>query len=158
MAFDLEDFRDALVLVLQNGMAAKVAEINLEKGDDPVLVEIPAADYFLDFNSRIVNVPQFIHFGFMPFEPSIPNGSEVALPSTMFFSTFTPDQEGGIVGENKILRYTRAMLEIFASASTQIANISELELTPFPPMRVNLDHTSEWYKVGGVHVKGIVVL
>jgi len=156
--FDLEVFSDTLKNYLIDNMAAKVAEINTEKGDDPVLNEIPAAAYFEDFNEKIVNFTDFIYFGFDEFEPGVSNAGEIGQPVSMFFLTLVIDQDGGVVGRNKILRYTRAMFEIFEENATTDANISDLEMIILPPDRVTLDLSSDWYKTGGVRIKGTIVL
>lgn len=156
--FDLETFRDTLKAYLVDNMTAKVAEINTEKGDDPVLVVIPEAQYFQDFNEKIVNYENFIYFGFLPFEAGDPNAGEIGQPVSMFFMTMIMDQNSGIVGENKILRYTRAMFEIFQANATAEANISDLEIIILPPESIKIESGSEWYKAGGVYVKGYLVL
>lgn len=156
--FDLEDFRTTLKAYLVDNMAAKIAELNTLKADSLTLVVIPEAQYFQDFNEKIVNFKDFIYFGFLPFEPGDSNAGEIGQPVSMFFMTLVTDQDGGIVGENKILRYTRAMFEIFRDKATAHANISDLEITILPPEAVSLDAGSEWYKAGGVYVKGTLIL
>ena len=155
--FDLEDFRDVLKAYLVDNMVAKVAEINTEKGDSLLFV-IPEAQYFQDFNEKIVNVTNFIYFGFLPFDPGISSGNSLAQPITMFFLTMVSDHEGGILGENKILRYTRAMTEIFQENALSNAHISDLEITILPPDLVQIKPGADWYKAGGVYVKGTVLL
>ena len=156
-SFDLEDFRDILKAYLVDNMAAKVAEINTEKGDY-LLIVIPESDYFQDFNGRIVNVTNFIHFGFMPFDPGVSSGDSLGQPVTMFFMTMISDHEGGILGENKILRYTRAMKEIFQEKSLTDSRISDLEIEIQPPALVEIIPGADYYKAGGVYVKGTVLL
>ena len=155
--FDLEDFRDVLKAYLVDGMTAKVSEINTEKGDS-LLIDIPEAQYFQDFNEKIVNFKEFIYFGFQPFEAGISSGDSLAQPVSMFFVTMVTDQSGGIIGENKILRYTRAMTEIFQAKALSDSRISDLEITILPPDLVKIEPGSEWYKAGGVNVKGTVLL
>ena len=155
--FDLEDFRDILKAYLVDNMAAKVAEINTEKGDS-LLVEIPEAQYFQDFNEKIVNFTDFMYFGFLPFDPGISSGNSLAQPVSMFFLSMISDHEGGTVGENKLLRYTRAMTEIFQANATANAHISDLEITIMPPELVQIRPGADWYKAGGVYVKGTVLL
>lgn len=155
--FDLEDFRDILKAYLVDNMAAKVAEINTEKGDT-LLVVIPEEQYFQDFNEKIINYKEFVYFGFLDFDPPVTSGGKIAQPVSMFFMTIVPDQDGGIVGENKILRYTRAMTEIFQAKTLTDARISDLEITPSPPGLVKIEPGPEWQKAGGVYVKGIVLL
>lgn len=155
--FDLEDFRDTLKAYLVDGMAAKVAEINTEKGDT-LLNEIPEAQYTQDLNEKIVNFTEFIYFGFLDFDPPVSSGGQIAQPVSMFFMTVVPDTDGGIVGENKILRYTRAMTEIFQAQALKDSRISGLEITPMPPALVDIEPGSEWHKAGGVFVKGTVLL
>lgn len=159
--FDLETFRDTLKAFLVDNMAAKVSEINTEKGDNPVLAEIPEAQYFQDFNEKIVNFDNFIYYGFLPFEDGITNAGEIGQPVSMFFMTFITDQStinGGIIAENTILRYTRAMFEIFQAESLTEASLSDLEITILPPESVKIEAGADWYKVGGVYVKGYLVL
>ena len=155
--FDLEDFRDILKAYLVDNMAAKVAEINTEKGDS-LLVEIPEAQYFQDFNEKIVNFTDFMYFGFLPFDPGRSSGNSLAQPVSMFFLSMISDHEGGTVGENKLLRYTRAMTEIFQANATANAHISDLEITIMPPELVQIRPGADWYKAGGVYVKGTVLL
>lgn len=156
--FDLESFNDRLKAFLVDNMAAKIAEINTEKGNDPVLIEIPEAQYFEDFNEKIVNFENFIYYGFLDFEPGLNNGGEVGQPVSMFFTTMITDQDGGVIGRNKILRYTRAMYEIFQENSTSSGSISDLEITIMPPEFVKIRSGSDWYRAGGVYVKGYLVL
>ena len=156
-SFDLEDFRDILKAYLVDNMVAKVAEINTEKGDS-LLVVIPESSYFQDFNEKIVNVTDFIYFGFLPFDPGISSGNSIGQEITMFFMTMVSDHEGGILGENKILRYTRAMIEIFQANALANAHISDLEITILPPDLVQIRPGADWYKAGGVYVKGTVLL
>ena len=155
--FDLEDFSDVLKAYLVDNMVAKVAEINTEKGDS-LLVVIPEAQYFEDFNSDIVNFKDFIYFGFLPFDPGISSGDSLGQPVTMFFLTMTSDVDGGTIGRNKILRYTRAMTEIFQASALKDSRISDLEITILPPDLVQITPGADWYKAGGVYVKGTVLL
>ena len=154
-SFDLEDFRDTLKAILVDNMVAKVAEINTEKGDT-LLIVIPEAQYFQDFNKKLVNFKDFIYFGFLPFDPAISTGGQFSQEVSMFFLTMVSDQGGGIVGENKILRYTRAMAEIFQEHSSDNAMISDLEITPLPPDLIQIEPGAVWYKAGGVYVKGVI--
>ena len=156
-SFDLEDFRDVLKAYLVDNMAAKVAEINTEK-DDSLLIEIPEAQYFQDFNEKIVNFTDFMYFGFLPFDPGISSGNSLAQPVSMFFLSMISDHEGGTVGENKLLRYTRAMTEIFQANALANSHISDLEITILPPDLVQIRPGPDWYKAGGVYVKGTVLL
>ena len=156
-SFDLEDFRDILKAYLVDNMVAKVAEINTEKGDT-LLVVIPEAQYFQDFNEKVVNFKDFIYFGFLAFDPGVSSGDSLGQPVTMFFLTMVSEHKGGIIAENKILRYTRAMTEIFQANALENAHISDLEITILPPDLVQIRPGADWYKAGGVYVKGTVLL
>ena len=103
-----------------------------------------------------MNFDSFIYFGFLPFDPAVSIGSQFSQEVSMFFLIMVTDQSGGIIGENKILRYTRAMAEIFQEHSLDNSMISDLEITPLPPDLIKIEPGSEWYKAGGVYVKGVI--
>lgn len=156
MTYDLEQFRDDMKALLVDNLAAKIAEIAVEKGES-IITEIPEAAYFSDLNEKIINVENFIHYGFLPFDEGDSNANEIGQPVSMFFMAMLTDSDGGDVGENKILRYTRAMFEIFAEKATSFQSISILKIQVLPPELVNIQDTG-WYRAGGVYVTGNLIL
>lgn len=156
MTYDLESFRDDMKALLVDNLSSKISDINTEKGES-IIEAIPEANFYSDLNEKIINAKDFIHYGFLPFDEGDSNGAAIGQPVSMFFMTLLTDPDGGEVGENKILRYTRAMFEIFAENATSFQSISDLKLQVLPPEIVNIQDFG-WYISGGVYVTGYLVL
>lgn len=153
--FDLENFRDWFIDLFQTNMAAKIAEINAEKGDS-LLTDFTADQYFSDMNQRIDNYDRFIFYGF-PDIQTINNGrGPSALEVTMAFDIVVAEPEGGTISENIVMRYTRAMVEIVEANSRSNPQIGDVSVEQFAPVSLNDNQLSARMKIGGISIKGTI--
>ena len=153
--FDIESYRDYMLGLLQAGMSAKITELNTEKGDS-LLTSLASNQYLNSFNNVVNNFEQFLYYKITEIKTLESHAGGVSRQiSMMFVMCFTADD--WVVAEKKILRYTRAIEEIFLAGAKAESRISDFELDVFEPDIVQLSENSPWLQAGGVMVRGVVV-
>lgn len=155
--FDVENFRDHFLNLIKSNLAAKLAAITAEKADSIPIPNLSEDQYAGSLSDKVMNFSTFILYHF----PEItlnhqPRGSSFALNITMTLDIWVSDSEGGIVAENKVLRYTRAISEIIAENATKDPVIGGVELEIFSPAFLSLSQNSQLMRVGGVQIKGAI--
>lgn len=153
--FDVENFRDYLRDVLQAGMAAKAAEINAEKGDS-LLSDIPSDQYVRNYNDTVLNFDLVLYYKIARIETGESRAGGTDLSVSVVFAVVFSNQDDWDAAESKILRYTRAMLEIFTESGYKNSQISDLRIEPFEPDMVQLSENSPVFQAGGVQVTGVI--
>lgn len=153
--YDLEDFRSYFLNLIKDNMSAKLAEITAEKADS-ITLDAPDADHYIhSIDDQALAFDPFVHYGFSEIESASQGGSILWKPTMFFAYYFLDDSQKGDVAETKILRYTRAMVEIIAANAAQNSYISTPEIIPLPPAIVSFAmQDGSDYKVGGIEIKG----
>lgn len=153
--FDPEEFRDYFLALVQDNLGAKVTEINTEKGD-ALITDLTDDQYISSFNDKVMNEESFCYHRIMDIVTEESHAGGVSLRITMMFVfLFTEQQDWGIA-EKKILRYTRAVQEIFSENARKESRISDLTIEPFAPDMIALSENSPYMQAGGVQVSGVI--
>lgn len=153
--FDIESFRDNFIDLLQSNMAAKVSEINTEKGDS-LIADIPAAQYTSNYNETVLNFDVVMYHKIARIETLDSHAGGIAREITMVFAVVFCNQDDWGIAESKILRYTRAIEEIFLENARRQPCISDLTIEAFEPDMVQLSENSPLFQAGGVQLKGVI--
>lgn len=153
MKYDLEKLRDDLLAIVTNNLAAKIAEINAEKGDG-ITLDVPDLTASMrSMNDRIVNEGLILHYGLVEVEPRVTAGASTSFDVTMFFMiAFEQDVNANIDHERKSLRYSRALYEVFLDNYRTLKRVSGLTVMPYAPVDWQPNADSPYWKVGGVEV------
>jgi hypothetical protein len=153
---DIETFRDYFLNLIQANLAAKIAQINLEKNDGITLTDFIPDQYTNDMGRAVMNYSQFVFYGF-PEILTIPNPrGDFAMDITMSFEIVLAAPEAGIVAENKILRYTRAFAEIITESLRGNYIASDVTVEILAPISLAENLGSQWSKIGGIQVRGTI--
>lgn len=156
--FDVESFYNHCADLFKNNIDAKVTEINNEKADS-ITIEAPSADQIItDFHEQILNFDFFTYYTLLEATSVDQAGSSVAYEVSMLFYVCFLDPEDGTDIIKKALRYTRALAEIFQEGNFDESRLSGLEIIQHFPQSAQFQNGSDWYKIGGVEIKGTVWL
>lgn len=153
--FDIEAFRDYMLGVLQAGMTAKVDSINAEKGDTN-LDSFDVEQYLSSFNDTVMNFERFVYYKITEIKTIDSHAGGIARRVSMMFIACVSEPNDWSLAEKKILRYSRAMEEIFLSAAKAESRISDFEIEVFEPDMVQLSENSPWMQAGGVQISGVI--
>ncbi|MGY5854061.1 MAG: hypothetical protein RTU92_10875 [Candidatus Thorarchaeota archaeon] len=145
--------------LVQNNLAAKLAEIDAEKADG-ITLEVPASDqYFNSTDDEVVNQSLVVYYGLTDGNPNS-IGSATAEDNRYMFLIFLDELnlQPGIV-RRKILRYIRAFKEIFEENFDRFPFLSLMKVQTIAPNSASWDEneTSPVYKVGGVYIETSIV-
>ena len=152
---DIEEVEKKILAIVQAKFAAKVAEINADKGDT-LLVDIPTKNYLNNFYEEELTSDLFIWYGIDQPESTSIRG-DTATTWTIFYKVFVQDRGNLSTIRSKILRYTRAFMEIFQENNAKIRRFTTIpEITALTPEDVQDIMNDTPYKMGGVEIKIII--
>lgn len=153
MAYDAECFRDTLISLLQAKLPGKITSINTEKDDDNDLPDIGNDRYFWYTDAQENGYKAFIVYEYEN-APGDNISARMATEITMnFFVVFVYNQNGKSF-EDRLLRFSRIMKEIFNEGFDGNASHSHLEVSQLYPTEVYNQKQDVWWKMAGVQVKG----
>jgi len=149
---DIEKVEQVILGIVQSNLAAKVVEINTDKGDT-LLTDIASDKYFSDFYQKESTGSKFIFFGIeQPEAQSI--GVDSAETWTIFYKIFIEQQNNLSTIRSSVLRYTRALKEIINENSSLIArHCSKGEISNLTPENVEDINNNTPFKMGGIEFK-----
>lgn len=156
--FDLELLLDSLKQVCIDGLSAKLAAIAVEKADGLAYTEIPTDAYFFQvLNKSAVGARRaFIYYGA---EDPVANpiGPHTAEDYTIFFVVaLARTADASSVFETRLLRYARALKEIFEAAFTANRIRTKILVTTITPTNFALaGHDGSFVGVG-VKVRAVI--
>ncbi len=153
---DIEVVEQNILGIVQSNFAAKIAEINAEKGDD-LLVDIPAFKYFSDFYDQTLNSEIFIWFG-LDESDVIPVQGNHGTTWNIFYRVLTVDLNSNTKARSQIFRYTRALYEIIEDNVNNISRFcSSPKITRLTPKDMTDIIDATPYKMGGINLEITVV-
>lgn len=153
--FDIESFRDYWIDLIKAGLTAKLAEITTEKGDSLVLATFSDEQWTNDYNKKVLNYESFVLYSMEISNPeTVGNAANIEIK--LFIEIVFANREGGIEVENRILRYTRAMMEIVLENSRKNASISGVTIREFVPVPIKISVNSPVMKTGAVEITGTI--
>ena len=153
MKIDIELIETKIKELLQTGFAAKVAEINSEKGDD-LLENVDNEFWYNDLYTAEILENIFIHYGLENISvESI--GYNNAEEWKVFYKIYIEKQNNLEVVRSAVLRYSRVFKEILQESIDEIsqlgAGIAEMTVTE-PQDLVDINNQTA-FKQGGIEFK-----
>jgi len=157
--YDAEDLLETVLGVMTTGDAlnAKIAEIEAEKTAagkalSPGLKTVGAASYFLQtWNEKMLNANPAIFYGIEEVPATQSAGPVVAKTYKLFVEAVLVDSGMQNDGAKRIMRYARALEELFAKAFAVAAEAGQVKIEAIRPMAFKLALDSdEEVKVGGI--------
>ena len=154
--YDIERFIDDVAALLKAKMQDKLNQINVEKatlGSTITLQDVPTESYYIHtWNDKILNEPLAMFIAIEDVEAE-PHGSytkesyKVAVEITM---TRDPNETGNPM-PSKLLRYSRALKEIFEENFKDMREPTLIKIETVRPISFKLDtNTDDEILVGGV--------
>lgn len=150
---DIEKIEQVILGIVQSNLAAKVVEVNTDKGDS-LLTDIDSSKYFNDFYQAELTGSKFIFFGIeQPETQSV--GRNSAETWTIFYKVFIEQENKLSTIRSAVLRYTRALKEIINENSDKIARVcSKGEISNLTPENVeDINNNNTPFKMGGIEFK-----
>ena len=156
MAYDAETFFDDMRdLIDATALNTKGTELNTEKGDSELKTDWVATDFILNYNEAVLNLNEFIYYGYADVETDNSIGPKTSETFKMFFIIWLFCTDDEVLEMRKLLRYTRALEEIVEAKSTSFKT-STLEIETFKPVTAPENSGSNYYKAAGIHVTGVI--
>lgn len=150
--YDIETFVNEVIGMVQDNLPAKIAEINLEKGDSALEV-IPNGDYFDSIMQQVLNVNEFIYYPIVSIE-TVANGATTSLTVTLQISAIFNNRNCDNTMQ-KVLRYSRALREVVQGDFKLSGSASRLKVTEFAPQDIILNDGSD-FKMGGINLTSTI--
>jgi len=156
--YDIEDLLGDILALLQSKLNARIASIEAEKiaagKPDTGLKPIDSSAYFeQSWSDKMLNITPAIFYGIEEDE-SVGAGPATVQTVTLWVDVVIVDSGMDNLTKNRILRYSRALREIFEENwDAFIGNASKIKIKTVRPIDFKMElNTSETIKVGGVSI------
>lgn len=150
MKYDLENFatdiRDLLLLRLNE----KIQLINVEKGDFEIKEVSENAYCFQSLDERAMNYSPFLIYGFDDII-SVSNGP-LNADSVLFSATIIIADDGAKNIMSKLLRYQRALREVFQKHWDEIGHAQKGEIKSLNPLAFQFANSSHPSRAIGIQI------
>lgn len=150
---DAELFIDNLEIFLKEKLNDRIAAIDAEKNSDftTELVD-PKAYIFQGLDSMPVNFDPILFYGISKVESDSIHSAN-AETYTIEISIIKADSNSATVGK-KLLRYNRALKEIFQENCFKINNVRpKIKVTSLQPISFQLQNSSDLFKAIGIEIE-----
>jgi len=154
--FDAEDLLDSILAMMTDGLNAKIAAVEAEKtakGKGITLASIDSNAYFRQtWNDKILNYSPAIFYG-IENNATIGQAGATATQYFIFAEVIISDSGNDDQVVNRILRYTRALQELFEEQFARVAELGRIKIETVRPVSFKLEEdNSNEVKVGGVSI------
>lgn len=156
--FDAEDLLDSVLAMMTDGGAlnAKIAAVEAEKttAGKQIGLEAIASDayYRQTWNDKILNHVAAIYYG-IENNQTIGTPGATAIQYSVFVEIIMADSGNDSNIVNRILRYTRAIQELFEEKFGAVAEFGKIKVETVRPISFKLENdTSDDVKAGGVSI------
>jgi hypothetical protein len=154
---DQETVCDAVKAYLASKLTAKLAEIDAEKNDGITLAPIEDGAYFFEWlGNAEVNYPAFVLYGVGDPEAVSRSGQVVAQKFSMTVAIVVTDSGNDTNIIRRLLRYRRALKEIFESGWNAVRNSLKFEVTELAPYPFRLLGKETDDKIIGVKLEYVL--
>lgn len=144
---DVEFVFERIKAFLKEKLNAKLAEIDAEKADGITLASIPEEAYFFEYlGTEVANFDPFVLYGVadMPVSGASPGpGTVVRVIASI--SVILTDDGNDLFIVNRLLRYQRALKEIFEKGWNSVSGSLKFDVSsvaPFPLKLLGRDQPS----------------
>lgn len=150
---DLESVCLALETFMRARLNTKLSEITTEKNDGIVLPTVPDAAYVFEYwGEEVANFNPVVLYGFAGMEAADGPGPGVVEQIRMQIGVVLND-DGSAELIRKLLRYQRALKEIFLSGWDRVAGVSNVRVSGVEPFPIALAKRDNPDRVIGVTVE-----
>lgn len=156
MTFDGEDLLDRVLSIIQTGLSAKLTAIEAEKiakgkGITGGLPVPESGAYFRQtWSNNILNYAPAIFYGIENVQAD-GVGPVTSEKFTVFVEVIIVDSGMDTNTTSKIMRYSRALKELFQSSFSEVAETGRIKIETVRPVSFKLEQdSSEEIKVGGI--------
>ena len=155
--FDLELLLSSLKQVCLDDLNAKLSAITTEKADGNEMLSVPSDAYFFQVlhKSAVGARPVFMYYGAEDPEAN-PLGPHTAENYNLFFVVALARTAEEQSFEIRLLRYARALKEIFETAFTQNKIRTKILVTSITPTNFALAGSSGTFVGVGVKIKAVI--
>ena len=154
--FDAEVLLDSILDIMTTGLNTKIAAVEAEKTAMGKSIGLAAVDsnayYRQTWNDKILQYTPAIFYG-------IENTAATAVAGVtatqyfLFVEVIISDSGNDDQVVNRILRYTRALQELFEEQFGKVAEAGRIKIETVRPVSFKLDEdTSDEVKVGGISI------
>lgn len=134
--YDVENFTDDLLAFLQANLNTKLSSLDTEKNDGITLAQIASTAYFFqNLSTEIVNYNPFIFYRIDTMGGAQNLFSAVDKNFQMQVMVIVSDNGNDVDIMRRLLRYQRAMIELFESNFANVSKLGAIKvqgLAPFP--------------------------
>lgn len=131
--YDIESLLVDILGFMKAGLNTRIAAIETEKNDDIVMKPVGEDSYFLQtLNNEVVNTDPFIFYGVDVIDTDS-NGPGVLQDITIGVILVLEDTGEDAFVQNRMLRYLRALTEIFQENWDKTNNKVKLKTKAYPP-------------------------
>ena len=158
MTYDIEVVENSLLSLVKQHLPAKLSEIEAEKADG-VLLPAPTDDQYYtgtDIDEKVVNYDFIVIHG-VGHQGAISISSATAQDNIYGF-VFLFSEQNAPSGElrKKILRYSRAIKEVFEYHFDAFPFLSNLKIYMLAPENWQENDKSPVYKAGGAFIETVL--
>jgi len=154
--YDIEAFCDNVGAFLQANINSKITSINTEKNDSFTLTQIDSgAIFFQTLGDEVANYNPFILYGIadMPAENAY---SEIGVIVRLQVCVILADAQNATETIRKLLRYQRALIELFTSNYSDVGVIGKVKVSGLMPVDIKLLNRSSYDKVIGIELEAAI--
>ena len=154
--FDIEILLSDLRAIALANLNTKLASIDAEKNDGITLKQLdPDKVFFQDLDkSDAAAAPLFLYYGLDdPVTDAI--GAHTALQLSIYFILVLQDTAENFTYMTRLLRYMRAMQEIFQENYATIQYVSRIQVSSLSPVSFTVEGTGT-FKATGVKIKAVL--
>jgi hypothetical protein len=158
---DAEDIAKSILDIMTHpteGLNAYISAVDAEKtakgmAFTPALKLVASAGYFYQsWNDKILNIDPAIFYGFEDVQAG-DAGKGIAKTFKIFVEIVLVDNGMTNDVDRRVLRYSRALEELFADKFDVVNNSSRIKIETVRPMSMKVDFdSSDEVKVGGISI------
>lgn len=148
--FDLETLVSKIDTAVKANFTARVAELNLEKGNAPVLEDLPAQAWlFGSLNDAVKNFKNFVYYYVDDIQTKTA-GPRYTQDITLEFDFFLFDRQDNLI-EKWIMRYQRVLIDAIMDTWNKVGQgYGKATVASLAPIDVKLNNSSHYHKLFGV--------
>jgi hypothetical protein len=151
--YDIETFLNDSKAYVQAKLPAKIAELNAEKNDGVTLKDIDNGAYFFQtLDDEVANFDPFIAYSISGVT-STGEGPYTQKQYTIDYCIVFVDQGSDKNATQRMLRYWRALEELFETSWDKIGDGLKLKVESLEPIKFNLINNSNDYRAVGISIE-----
>lgn len=159
MKYDVESFCADIVATLRARLNTKLLALDAEKNDGVVLKPVDNAAYFFqELNAKTANYNPYVLYSVEDLPSSSVGPATILSPVVhvvIVVADNVQDKDPNFIGA-RMLRYQRAMQEIFEENWTGNRHGVKIQITSMTPVQFSLMNSSKSYRAIGIAIQGSI--